>query len=577
MELQTGTVVDRYAVEGLLGQGGMAIVYRVRHQQLGTLHALKVLMLPAKSIRERLLQEGRVQARLRHANIVSVTDVVDVDGAPGLVMEYIPGPSLDDLLRQHDLSVEQADLIGRGVLEGVAAAHEVGLVHRDLKPGNVLLEVKKDRLIPKITDFGLAKILTDDEAGGSKTRSGLAMGTPCYMAPEQIRNAKGVDERADVFSLGAVLYELVTGRRAFDGDDTFEIFSAVTSGEYTPVRDLVPNAPDRMVEAIRKAMATDREERIQSVEELARYWADGTAPPTAASAFAPAFIQRAEELGSGADEMPLSWAPSTQPATKDQHGVSRGPGGATMDWSLGDDEGGPDAPSIAPALTPQPVTASNRDPNPRRRTAVLLGAAMTVAFAGLLSVGVIGGGVFLVRSDAPMDLEGAPAAAAPAELAPPAEIVEAEPEPAPEPAAAPSPAPAPKAAPTPAPATPTEEAPAPAEEPEAEPEPEPEAVEEPEPTEEGEAEEPVAEEVPRGRVELKTAMHPMAKGASVIATIWLVNDGGKYELPALVPAGDYRIEASFNKKMPVDAGKLTVHPESTVTLNCYSTQKTCKL
>ena len=239
MQLDTGTVIDRYAVEDLIGQGGMAVVYRVRHQQLGTLHALKVLMLPARSIRERLIQEGQVQARLRHPNIISVTDLVDVDGAPGLVMEYVPGPSLDGLLRQAALTVDQADLLARGLLEGVAAAHDFGLVHRDLKPGNVLLEVRKDRLIPKITDFGLVKLVGAADAGGSmKTRSGLAMGTPCYMAPEQIRNAKGVDARADVFSLGALLYELVTGQRAFDGEDTFEIFSAVTSGYYEDPRAL---------------------------------------------------------------------------------------------------------------------------------------------------------------------------------------------------------------------------------------------------------------------------------------------------------------------------------------------------
>ncbi|MCA9566574.1 MAG: protein kinase, partial [Myxococcales bacterium] len=132
MELATGATVDRYVVEGVLGEGGMAIVYLCRHVQLGTKHALKLLTMSSRAIKERLVQEGQVQASLRHPNIVAVTDIIVVNGAPGLVMEYIEGPSLDDLLDQQTLTYEQADVLVEGLLRGVAHAHSRGLVHRDL-------------------------------------------------------------------------------------------------------------------------------------------------------------------------------------------------------------------------------------------------------------------------------------------------------------------------------------------------------------------------------------------------------------------------------------------------------------
>ena len=153
--LSSGQSIEgRYTVLRLLGAGGMARVYQVRHAELGSLHALKVLRVSSPEIRERLRQEGRVQSRVRHPNIVAVTDVVSVQGAPGLVMEYIGGPSLRDLLDASRLDHRQADGLARGILDGVEAAHRAGLIHRDLKPGNVLLDPVGDRLVPRITDFG---------------------------------------------------------------------------------------------------------------------------------------------------------------------------------------------------------------------------------------------------------------------------------------------------------------------------------------------------------------------------------------------------------------------------------------
>ncbi|MBT3217502.1 MAG: protein kinase [Proteobacteria bacterium] len=271
---QAETRLDRYTVEKVLGRGGMAIVYRVRHNQLNTRHALKLLVLPTGPVRQRLLQEGRLQAKLRHPNIVSVSDVLIVDDAPGLVMEYVSGPSLREYLSSRRLTIEQVDELGRGILQAVAFAHDQGFVHRDLKPANILLANESGSVIPKVTDFGLAKIIRETDAlkAAVETRTGAAMGTPAYMAPEQIRDSKSVDQRADVFSAGAVLYEMLCGDKAFSGGDTLLLFNAICDGVYRPIHEFAPKAPERMVNAIRVALETDREKRVGTVAELLALW-----------------------------------------------------------------------------------------------------------------------------------------------------------------------------------------------------------------------------------------------------------------------------------------------------------------
>jgi serine/threonine-protein kinase len=273
VDLSSGQVIGQYRVESVLGQGGMAIVYRVRHEQLGSEHALKVLTVTSKSIRARLLQEGRVQATLRHENIVSVTDVVTIGDAPGLVMELVKGPTLEDLLSHKKLLLDQVDLLAQGILRGVAAAHRQDLIHRDLKPSNILLELGHGRIVPKVADFGLAKVL-DAGGGMSQTRSGVAMGTPHYMAPEQIRDAKSVDARTDVFALGAIFYEMVSGERAFPGEDMLTIFLAISEGKARPIREHCPDLPEHMAAAIEGALQIDRDQRIASCDALLALWRD---------------------------------------------------------------------------------------------------------------------------------------------------------------------------------------------------------------------------------------------------------------------------------------------------------------
>ena len=270
--LPPGTVVDRYVLESLLGEGGMSVVYRARHRDLGSLHAIKQLRVKDPDIRERLVQEGRMQSGLRHPNIVSVTDMVTLDGSPALVMEYVAGPSLADLLARHRPSIEQCDAIARGVLKGVAAAHGHGLVHRDLKPANILIAVTDDEVVPKIADFGLAKLLEGETNPHGMTQEGTAMGTPGYMAPEQINDSSKVDRRADVFSLGAILYELVTGRHCFEGEGVMAVWQAIGKGDFIPPKSQSPALPDRMVRAIEGALIVDREQRISKVSALLSIW-----------------------------------------------------------------------------------------------------------------------------------------------------------------------------------------------------------------------------------------------------------------------------------------------------------------
>ena len=181
--LEVGRVIDRYVVAGPLGKGGVAQVYLVRHTQLDTLHALKVVSLPTVEASQRLLREGRALGKIRHRGIVTVTDFIEVDGLPGLVMEYVNGPTLHEVLRHQRLSLEQADFIARGILEAVGAAHKKGMVHRDLKPANVLFQVEGSEVSVKVADFGLVKLLEAEDLVGLVTRSGSTFGSPAYMAP----------------------------------------------------------------------------------------------------------------------------------------------------------------------------------------------------------------------------------------------------------------------------------------------------------------------------------------------------------------------------------------------------------
>jgi serine/threonine protein kinase/tetratricopeptide (TPR) repeat protein len=328
VEIAVGAVIsDRFVVLGRIGAGAVAVVYLVRHLQLGSLHAIKVLLVPTPFVQQRLLQEGRLQSTLRDPHVVAVTDVVDVEGAPGLVMDFVRGPSLERLLQHIHFDPQQAIAVGTGILAGMRAAHQAGMIHRDLKPANVLVDVTDTQLVPKIADFGLAKILHGDEvAGMTATRTGSTLGTPAYMAPEQIRDARNVDERADIFALGCLLYELLTGHRAFPGDDLLDLFDRIRDGRYRPVRSLSPEVPQWLEAVIDDALRPERDERIGSVAELHDRWTQGRGDQAAEMDWSPTLIALATSLAPEAASGAASLGGATPvPA------AGLGLGGATFD------------------------------------------------------------------------------------------------------------------------------------------------------------------------------------------------------------------------------------------------------
>ena len=257
-----------------LGAGATAAVYLVRHESSGGHYALKVLEHTSEDIRVRMVDEGEAQSRLKHPNIVNVHEILEIDGQPALLMDYIDGPSLEAVLESSGrLSLAAADGVAVGLLAAMAHAHAAGIIHRDLKPGNILLERSGALWIPKVADFGVAKILGRDEGRGrARTQTGSALGTPAYMAPEQIRDAKSIDVRADLYSLGTIFYEMLCGEPVFPGEDLLTIFSAVVSAQYEPLENRVPDLPDRMQTVVERCLSLDPDDRYPSCRVALEAW-----------------------------------------------------------------------------------------------------------------------------------------------------------------------------------------------------------------------------------------------------------------------------------------------------------------
>ncbi len=226
--LSAGDVVDRYVVEEMLGEGASAWVFRVRHETLGSHHALKLLKDPNEDMSARHLNEGKMLARWDHPHIVRVVDAFAVSEGTALVLELVDGPTLEEVLAKGPLELDLAEALFRQLVEAVGYAHERGVIHRDLKPSNVLMSRVGHA---KISDFGIAKNtsfeLTSDLL---LTKTGHALGTPAYMAPEQVDASHQVDARADLFSLGVILFEMVCGERPYSGRTVWELLAAIRRG-----------------------------------------------------------------------------------------------------------------------------------------------------------------------------------------------------------------------------------------------------------------------------------------------------------------------------------------------------------
>ena len=255
----------------------MGVVVAAHHLELDCVVALKFMLPQALSFpqaAQRFMREGQVLQRFESENMTRVLDTgVLENGAPYFAMEYVDGLELSKLVRQYGaLSINDSVDFVLQACKGVAEAHRCGVVHRDLKPGNLLLTQRPDgSTLIKVLDFGLSKLLSeeeDDEPSVSQTQTTGTMGTPAYMSPEQARSAKYVDERADVWSLGAILYHLLTASLPFPAQATAEAFAKLLYDEPVPLRETSPWVPAELEEIILRCLRKDPDERFQNVAEF---------------------------------------------------------------------------------------------------------------------------------------------------------------------------------------------------------------------------------------------------------------------------------------------------------------------
>jgi len=281
--ISTGSQLGRYEVHDLIARGGMGEVYRAHDTRLNRTVALKVLAPRFTADADRLArftQEARTTARLNHPNIVSVYDVGSHLGVPFVVSELLDGGTLRARMKASTLTLNAAVGYALDIARGLVAAHQFGVVHRDLKPENIF--VTRDNRV-KILDFGLAKVRDDmlacacgdcETNGGARcdssisTEPGILVGTVGYASPEQVRGVPA-DYRADIFSLGIILYEMLAGKAPFHGDSAVETLHAILKEEPIPLRDRDERIPPQFDDIVRHCLEKDRDARFQSAHDLA--------------------------------------------------------------------------------------------------------------------------------------------------------------------------------------------------------------------------------------------------------------------------------------------------------------------
>lgn len=272
-EVQPGDLLaGKYRIERVLGRGGMGVVVSAIHEQLGERVALKFLLPESATNAEaaaRFLREARAAVKIRSEHVARVTDVGTLDsGSPYMVMEYLEGTDLAQYLESRGpLPIDEAVEYVLQASEALAEAHALGIIHRDLKPANLFRTERADGSPSiKLLDFGISKMVTLD---GTMTRTSSMMGSPLYMAPEQMTSAKHVDPRADVWALGVILHELLTGGLPFMGDTLPELCAQILTERPRLLRELRPDAPEELEQIILGCLEREREKRCGSVAELA--------------------------------------------------------------------------------------------------------------------------------------------------------------------------------------------------------------------------------------------------------------------------------------------------------------------
>jgi serine/threonine-protein kinase len=355
--VQPGDVLlDKYRVERVLGQGGMGVVVAARHVELGELFAIKLLLpqgMRYPGAAPRFVREARASARLKGEHVAKVHDVGRLpDGLPYMVLEYLAGKDLKETLGERGpLPVDEAVTYFLQACEAVGEAHEHGIVHRDLKPANLFLARRHDGIpTVKVLDFGISRQLEpEDPEEHGLTKTGMVLGTPNYMSPEQMTRGKEVDPRSDIWSLGCVLYELLTGHVPFRADMITELVGKVLQEQPAPLGAYRSDIPPIVEATVMRCLAKRPEHRFQSIHELAEALR-GAALPTGTLV-----------LAASTEGLPAASIGAASPNTGSATGSS-----TTRGWG-------------------KTASAAGANASPARRTSAI--AVAVVAFAGLLAGG----------------------------------------------------------------------------------------------------------------------------------------------------------------------------------------------
>jgi serine/threonine-protein kinase len=259
-------LLDRYRVIRGVGRGGFGTVYLAEDQAIGEEIILKVLnpqFSADENVERRFVQELKLTRKITHKNVIRIFDFMDLGGAHAVSMEYFPGRDLGKVLAE-DAPLPASRSLGilAQVCEGLAAAHAVGVIHRDIKPANILIGRGDET---RVVDFGLAS--AGQQSGSRLTKSGLLIGTPEYMAPEQI-SSEAVDHRSDLYSVGVLMYEMLTGVKPFTAETPVKVLFLHLEGEAVPAAQLAPRLPKSLLDLVMSTMARNREDRPATAQEL---------------------------------------------------------------------------------------------------------------------------------------------------------------------------------------------------------------------------------------------------------------------------------------------------------------------
>ncbi|MCI0444806.1 serine/threonine-protein kinase [bacterium] len=270
LEIAVGKSIGPYKILSLIGIGGMGEVYRASDPRIGREVALKILPSQFSEDRDRMRrfeQEARTAGLLNHPNIVAIFDAGSENGCPYLVSELLQGQSLRDKLNENPLAFRKAIEYALQIAKGLSAAHEKGIVHRDLKPENIFITREG---VVKILDFGLAKLTHPEQSGTSisETETGIVMGTVVYMSPEQVRGAK-VDHRSDIFAFGAILFEMLSGKRPFQGESQIEVMHGIIKEDPPELTSMSVSIPPSLDRVVRRCLEKNPDQRFQSSSDLA--------------------------------------------------------------------------------------------------------------------------------------------------------------------------------------------------------------------------------------------------------------------------------------------------------------------